>query len=79
MNKKLYKSAYDRKLCGVCAGIANYLNMDPTIIRLIWVLVVFFGGAGIIAYIVCALVIPDEPTNPTNEDPYYSPTNNDNQ
>lgn len=75
MNKKLYKSTTDRKLCGVCAGIADYFNMDPTVIRLIWVLVVFFGGAGILAYIVCALVIPDEPQQPTNQDPYYSPTN----
>lgn len=75
MEKKLYKSTTDRKLCGVCAGIANYLNMDPTVIRLIWALIVFIGGAGIVAYIVCALIIPDEPACPYNEDPYYSPTN----
>ena len=57
--KKLYKSDVDRKLCGVCGGIAEYLGIDSTIVRLIWVvLVVFFG---ILAYIIAALVIPDYP------------------
>ena len=59
MSKKLYKSTTDRKLCGVCAGVANYLNIDPTVVRLLWALITFLGGAGVIAYIVCALVIPD--------------------
>lgn len=81
MDKKLYKSTTDRKICGVCAGLAKYLNMDPTVIRLLWVLVVCFGGAGIWAYIICAVVIPDEPQQPFNgeQDPYYSPTNVDNE
>ena len=57
--KKLYKSDVDRKLCGVCGGIAEYLGIDSTIVRLIWV-VVFFG-TGILAYIIAALVIPDYP------------------
>ena len=61
MKKKLYKSETDKKLAGVCAGLANYLNMDVTIIRLIWVLLVLFAGCGILAYIVCALVIPEAP------------------
>lgn len=79
MNKKLYKSTTDRKLCGVCAGIAKYLNIDPTIIRLLWVVVTFFGGAGVLAYVACALIIPDEPANMNYQDPYYAPTdNNDN-
>lgn len=75
MSKKLYKSTTDRKLCGVCGGLAKYLNIDSTIIRLIWALVVLCGGAGIVAYIVCALVIPEEPVQNTYEDPYYAPTN----
>lgn len=78
MSKKLYKSTTDRKLCGVCAGIASYLNIDPTVVRLLWALITFLGGAGVIAYIVCALVIPDEPYNNNYQDPYYAPTDDSN-
>lgn len=78
MSKKLYKSTTDRKLCGVCAGIANYPNIDPTVVRLLWALITFLGGAGLIAYIVCALVIPDEPYNNNYQDPYYAPTDDSN-
>lgn len=60
MNKKLYRSKTDQKIAGVCAGLAEYLNIDPTIIRVIWVLVALCG-AGVLAYIVCALVIPEKP------------------
>ena len=63
MEKKLYRSRNDKKLGGVCAGIAKYLNMDVTVIRLLWVLVTLFAGAGLLAYIVCALVIPEEPAD----------------
>ena len=62
MEKKLYRSATDQKIAGVCAGLAKYLNIDPTIIRVIWALIAL-GGAGILAYIICALIIPEEPTN----------------
>ncbi len=61
MTKKLYKSRTDQKLDGVCAGIAQYLNVDPTIIRLAWVLFCVLGGSGVLAYIICSLVIPREP------------------
>ncbi len=61
MSKKLYKSQDDQKLCGVCGGIGKFFDIDPTIIRLLWVVITLAGGAGIVAYIVCALVIPDEP------------------
>lgn len=57
--KKLTKSS-DRKLCGVCAGIAEYLNIDPTIIRVIWVIYTLLIGAGLFAYIICALIMPDK-------------------
>lgn len=60
MKKKLYKSRKDQKLCGVCAGIAEYFSIDPTLVRLIWALFTAAGGAGILVYIVCALVIPEE-------------------
>ena len=59
--KKLYKSDVDRKLCGVCGGIAEYLGIDSTIVRLLWVVLVVFFGTGILAYIISALVIPDYP------------------
>ena len=61
MQKKLYRSGSDKKIAGVCGGIAKYLNIDPTIVRLIWALIVICGGAGLLAYIICALVIPEEP------------------
>ena len=63
MEKKLYRSATDKKLAGVCAGVAKYLNMDPTVIRVIWAVLSLFAFVGVIAYIICALVIPEEPTN----------------
>ena len=60
MNKKLYRSKCDRKLLGICGGIAEYFQIDPTIVRLIWALATVFGFAGLLAYIVCALVIPEK-------------------
>ena len=57
--KKLTKSATNRMICGVCAGIGEYLGVDPTVIRLLWVLLTFFGGSGIIAYIIAAIIIPE--------------------
>ncbi len=58
MNKRLYKSTTDKKICGVCAGIAEYFDLDPTIIRLAWVVFTLFGGSGILAYIIAAIVMP---------------------
>ena len=57
---KLHKSASDKKLAGVCGGIAEYLKVDPSIIRLVTILLMFGWGSGILAYIVCALVLPEE-------------------
>ncbi len=57
--KRLVKSMNDRKICGVCGGIGEYLNIDPTVIRLLWILLFFMGGAGIPAYIIAALIIPE--------------------
>lgn len=61
--KKLYKSRTDKKLCGVCAGIARYFGIDPTIVRLIAVVLSLITAVvtGLIAYIICALIIPDDP------------------
>lgn len=61
MEKKLYRSRNDRRIAGVCGGIAEYFGFDATILRLIWLLAVLCAGTGLIAYIVCAIVIPEEP------------------
>ena len=61
MDKKLYRTKNDKKLAGVCGGFANYIGMDPTIVRVAWAIISCFAGIGIVAYIVCALVVPEEP------------------
>lgn len=60
MEKRLYRLEEGKMLCGVCAGVAKYFNIDPTVVRLIWAL---FGctGSGILAYIVAAVIMPVEP------------------
>ena len=58
--KKLFKSKTERKICGVCGGIAAYLNVDPTVVRLLAIVFACCCGAGIIAYLIAAIVIPDE-------------------
>ena len=57
-NKRLNKSSVNCMLCGVCGGIAEYFDIDPTLVRLAWILLTFFGGSGILAYIIAAIVIP---------------------
>lgn len=59
--KKLYRSNTNRKLCGVCGGLAEHFDIDPTIIRLIFVFLTLFGGGGLLIYLICALVIPKSP------------------
>lgn len=63
MNKRLYKSEENRVLCGVCGGVGEYLGIDPTIVRLIWILITLCAGAGILFYIIAAIVIPKMPLN----------------
>ncbi len=58
MNKKLYRDTQNKMLAGVCSGLAKYINVDPTIVRVIWALV-GLTGTGIVAYLVCALIIPE--------------------
>ena len=57
--KKLYKSNTDKKLAGVCGGIAEYFDIDSTIVRLAWVLFSVAGGSGLLAYIIAAIVMPE--------------------
>lgn len=56
--KRLRKS-YDKKICGVCGGIAEYFDVDPTLIRLAWVIFIMCGGSGILAYFIAAIIMPE--------------------
>jgi len=56
--KKLYRSSENKKICGVCAGLAEYFDLDVTIMRLIFLLLLFVMGGGLLAYLICALVMP---------------------
>ena len=60
MEKKLYRSKTNKMLAGVCGGLGEYTNLDPTIVRLIAVLI-SLSGAGLVAYLVCAVIIPEKP------------------
>ena len=59
--KKLLSSIHDRMVCGVCGGIGEYFNIDPTLIRLLWVLLSLGScGTGLLVYIIAAVIIPEE-------------------
>lgn len=73
--KKLYKDKSNQMISGVCAGIAKYFDIDPTIVRLIWAFAILFAGTGILAYFICAIIIPDEPDGYTEID--YTEVNKD--
>lgn len=61
MEKKLYKINQGKMVDGVCGGIAEYFGLDPTLVRLAWIIFTAMGGSGIVAYILCAAIIPREP------------------
>jgi len=67
MNKKLYRSRKDYMIAGVCGGIAEYFDIDSTLVRLLAVLVVLIGGAGVVAYIIAWIVIPKNPDQVSDE------------
>ena len=60
-NKRLYRSRKNRQIAGVCGGIADYLAIDPTLVRLFWALFALAGGPGLVLYIVLAAIMPEEP------------------
>lgn len=70
MDKRLYRSTTDSMLFGVCGGLAEYFGIDPTIIRVLFVLMTIFGGMGLIIYIICTLVVPERKF--TSSDDQYS-------
>jgi len=64
--RKLYRSGKDKMLGGVCGGIGEYFNIDPTLVRLLWVVLTFTGGAGLLAYIIAWIIIPRNPKHRWN-------------
>lgn len=60
MKKRLRRSNENKVIAGVCGGIAEYFDMDPTLIRLAWILFCALGGSGVLAYIIAALIIPEK-------------------
>jgi phage shock protein C len=63
VNRRLYRCQHDRILAGVAAGVAERFDLDPTLVRVLWLLSVFFGGFGLVAYIVMAIIVPLEPAD----------------
>ena len=60
MDRKLYRAEEGKMIAGVCADLAEYFAIDPTLVRLAWVLFCALGGSGVLAYIICALIIPSK-------------------
>lgn len=60
MTKRLFRSEENKMLCGVCGGIAEYFNIDPTVVRLAWAIFCCTGG-GVLAYIIAAIIMPVKP------------------
>ena len=63
MKRRLYKSEDNRVLCGVCGGVGEFFGIDPTIVRLIWAILVIFAGMGLWIYILAAIIMPRQPVN----------------
>ena len=61
MNRRLYRCRHDKRIAGVASGIAEYFDADPSLVRILWVLSIFVGGAGLLLYIAMALIVPLEP------------------
>lgn len=61
MDKKLYRSNRNKMLCGVCGGVGEFFGIDPTFVRLGWVLFCALAGSGLLAYIIAAIIIPKNP------------------
>jgi phage shock protein C len=63
--KRLYRSRSDRKIAGVCGGMAHYFGIDPVFPRIVWLALILAAGAGLLAYVICWIVIPQEPEGVT--------------
>ena len=60
-NKRLYRSQKDQQIAGVCGGVADYLGVDPTLVRLLWVIFAIAGGPGLLLYVIMWAIVPQEP------------------
>ena len=60
MKRKIYRSGTDKVVAGVCGGLGEYFGIDPVIIRIAWIVITLLGGAGILAYIIAWIIIPQE-------------------
>jgi len=65
--KRLYRSRKDRWVAGVCGGMGEYFDIDPILIRALWAIAIFAGGTGLLAYLVCIVLIPESPYEPWSE------------
>ena len=70
--KRLYKARGQRMVCGVCGGLAEYFGIDPTLVRLAFLLLAAGWGSGLLAYIVAAIIIPEPPADPYGERGYQT-------
>jgi phage shock protein C len=61
MNRRLYRCRHDQRIAGVASGVAEFFDLDPSLVRVLWVLSVFFGGIGLLLYIALAIIVPLEP------------------
>lgn len=77
MEKKLYRSRTNQVISGVCAGIADYFDIDPTIVRIIFALSLFSWGTGLLIYIVCIFIIPENPEVLPHDDFAYNVSTED--
>ena len=62
MEKRLVRNVQDKKIAGVCAGLADYLDMDQTLVRALWILFTLLGGSGVLAYIILWVIMPEAGT-----------------
>jgi phage shock protein PspC (stress-responsive transcriptional regulator) len=62
--KRLMRSSRDKKIGGVCAGLADYFDLDPTLVRIVWLLAVFFAGTGLLVYVILWIALPLAPATP---------------
>lgn len=61
MNRRLYRCRHDKRIAGVASGLAEYFDLDTSLVRVLWVLSIFFGGLGILLYVAMAIIVPLEP------------------
>ncbi len=59
-DRRLYRSSSNKKIAGVCGGIGEYFDVDPTLIRVAWIIFAILGGSGILAYLICMIVMPKD-------------------